>query len=1129
MHLRRLVVKGFKSFADRTVIDFSPGISVVVGPNGSGKSNVVDAIAWVLGERGARALRGGTMEDVIFAGTPQRAGLGRAEVELTIDNSDGALAIDLAEVTIRRTLFRTGESDYAINGTSCRLLDITELLSDSGIGRELHTLVGQGHLDDILAGTPADRRAIIEDAAGLLKHRKRKEKALRKLERVDSDLERLGDLVGELKRQIRPLERQAELAKRADSIAAELAEARLRLWVLDHREISQEDDATSVAHALAEVQRLAIESKDVVERLAATEQALELAQKDAESLLSLELRLQGMLERFKSLAGLAAERARRLADRAARAPSDDIPDERTIAVAHEAAEAVAFAAEEAAEVHAALVVDRDAARTESMRIARAIQEVKRLEAEREARRANKARLADEIAAIEPLRQRAATDLEVAEHEGMQARDRLTALEKRETGLAGRSDELDALLSEAKEAVSTAETAEREAERNLAALEARREVLAEEMERQRDPAAFVSHMSGIGGRVLDSLEVEPGYEAAVLAALGALTEAVLVNSIEEAAGAIEAWREAGLRGLLVVSEGLSATPALPMGSVAEHVKARSQDGVRLAAHLATVALAADIADAADILKADPGRIVVTQDGDRIESGLISGGATATVRDLAGDMRRLDEELQRLGAVRDGLSAETIACRTAASEAAADVAVADEQLNAIDAESEALHAQLDRANRTADAARVEVARLLKRSEDLVAQAAKEDALLSDLDASLEGAEILAGPADEELVRLETEVAEAARVLGELTERRRAAEAHHRKLAERAVRVTKEIRQYELGRDAWERGSVRCSQIASEAEATVHAILRWVEEATEARSGGEVRRATLSQDLASLRSRRREIDTVLDETRERAHVAELREADRRHRLEALEAACRERLKMEPSEALEAVDPDPQDREALEQQARGLERKLGLLGRVNPIAMEQHEELIERHRFLSDQVEDLRTARRDLVGVVTEVDKTITEIFAAAFTDIAREFEATFERVFPGGEGRLTLVDPENLLETGIEVEARPAGKRVKRVSLLSGGERSLVALALLFAVFKARPSPFYILDEVEAALDDVNLDRVLKVLSDFRESAQLLIVTHQKRTMEIADVIYGIAMAEAGVTRVLSERLDHVVEPV
>lgn len=1128
MHLRRLVVKGFKSFADRTVIDLSPGISVVVGPNGSGKSNVVDAIAWVLGERGPRALRGGSMEDVIFQGSPNRQALGRAEVELTIDNNDGALAIDLAEVTIRRTLFRTGESEYAINGEACRLLDITELLSDSGIGRELHTLVGQGHIDDILAGSPADRRAVIEDAAGLLKHRKRKEKALRKLERVDADLERLGDLVSELKRQIRPLERQAELAKRADSLQAELTEARLRLWVLDHRAVMQEDDATAVANALADVERLGREVEQLDGETQRTEAELELARNDAESLMSVELRLRSMLDRFRNLAVLASERAQRLADRAARAPSEDVPSPEAIADALRVAQAAEQARSEADRIHMELMEARDAARDERDRMSRAVEELRRLEAERDARRATIGRISDELAGIEETVQACRTDAGVADRESAQTTQRLAALETREIELAANSDRIDGAVEAARAAVSEMETQERAAERALAATEARREVLAQELERLKDPVEFVRSLSGIGGRVLESLEVEPGFEAAVLAALGALTEAVLVESVADAAAAVEAWKEAGVRGVLVVADSLPSSAALPQGSVADHVRARSQDGVKLAAHLSTVALVEDLSEAEGFLNEDPSRIIVTRRGDRVDRGLVSGGAEVAARDLRGEMAAIEKELAAARASRDALSAQLAELRAQAAAAEADQAVAEEQLNALDAERESLQAQLDRSGRASEAAAAEQARCAARREELNARIAVEESRLREIAEALDGA-VIAEPAQDRLVELEAQVADAARALGELSERERAAIAAHRSLVARTERIQHEKQVYEKGRESWERGAARCESVAAEARAVSDRIGLWVEQASEARAGGDQRRTALIEKLSTSRARLRELNSALESARERGHVAELREADRRHRLQALEEQCREKLGMEPSIALEAVDPSPEERDQLETTVRGLERKLSLLGRVNPIAMEQHEELVERHRFLSEQVEDLRTSRRELLGVVSEVDKTITEIFAAAFNDIAREFEGVFERLFPGGEGRLSLVDPEDLLETGVEVEARPAGKRVKRVSLLSGGERSLVALALLFAVFKARPSPFYILDEVEAALDDVNLDRVLKVLTDFRDRSQLLIVTHQKRTMEIADVIYGIAMAEAGVTRVLSERLDRVVEPV
>ena len=1125
MFLRRLVIRGFKSFADKTVFDFTPGVAVIVGPNGSGKSNLVDAIAWVLGEQGAKTLRGGKMEDVIFAGTPKRPALGRAEVELTIDNSSGILPIDFTEVSVRRTLFRTGESEYAINDVPCRLLDVQELLSDSGIGRELHTIVGQGQLDDILAGRPEDRRAVIEEASGLLKHRKRKERAVRKLERVDADIERLGDVIAELRRQIRPLERQAEVAKRASEIEAELREVKLKLWVLEYGLVTGEEDAEAERRAVEQVEEVARRVLELTERGERCEADLSGAARAGESLLSTEYRLTAIRDRLEALAGLASERATHLDDLAAREPRDEAPSPDEIAHG-EAALGDATAARERAEEEARHAdAERQTVQTAREEASRAREEVVHLHGERAALRAAVEAAEDERTRLLEHRGVAQNAADRSQGGLSDVRQELERLDADETMLGAQLDQAEARAAAQRKTVSEFESRVTAAERRIEAMTARREMLVQEVSRASDPAAMLEGAHGIAGRVIDQVRAADGYERALRAALGPLSDAVLATSRADAMAALERLKRDGGRASIAVP-GASIYAPVPVGvrTLLQVVTSVGPHADLVRGLLSGIALADSLAEAAELSRAHPGIVVVTPEGDRLGANVVTGGAREEIRDARDELRRVDEQMgeatDALGVVRredEHARAELAVLETEASEIS-------ERLNALDAQVAGSTERLAQLEREAHATAREDSVLAGRLSEVEERLQEEMERLRAVEARLGRAVASEPEVDlQTLVQIERLAAERALHLGEATERERAAIASLNALKAHVQRVTEMRAQWETGRTAWTSGAERARAVVQASGRLAARVTVWVEDARARRTDTEQRRQTLEARLATARKDRRDAETALDEARTLAHQSDLRRAERSHRVASLVQRARDEYQMSPEEALEAVRPDPEETDELQRRATTLDRRLGLLGRVNPIAMEQYQGLVDRHTFLNDQVNDLKRSRRDLTSVVQEVDLKIVEIFGAAFQEVAREFNGVFARLFPGGEGRMVLTDPDDLLNSGVDVEARPAGKRVKRVSLLSGGERSLVAVALLFSVFRARPSPFYLLDEVEPALDDVNLHRFLEIAAEFRDRSQLLIVTHQKRTMEIADVLYGISMAGEGVSKVICERLE------
>ncbi|MEV3934666.1 chromosome segregation protein SMC [Glycomyces sp. NPDC049804] len=1177
MYLKSLTLKGFKSFASATTLRFEPGITCVVGPNGSGKSNVVDAIAWVLGEQGAKSLRGGKMEDVIFAGTTGRPALGRAEVTLTIDNSDGAIPIDYSEVSITRRMFRSGEGEYEINGDRCRLLDVQDLLSDAGIGREMHVLVGQGKLDSYLHARPEDRRAFIEEAAGVLKHRKRKEKALRKLEGMQGNLDRLADLTGELRRQLKPLGRQAELARRAQTIQMDLREARLRLLA---------DDLTSlrgnIAKDLADEEALK-ERKAVLadehERLAAQVGEVEAAHAaDKPRLARLQetwYRLQAVAERLRSTAQLAAERRRYLSedtgdDRAGRDP--DVLETEAERIREQEVELRESIAEDSERLASAVEAREETETALAEAEQRIVTAVKAAAERREAL----ATLRGRVDSLQTRTAAAAEELERASIALAEARERAEAAAEAHAEAEAENEavesnaEFDEAVAEAKARVAAAkaevdrlQAAEREADREATQWAAREEALAVGLRRKDGAAALLARadaVPGVLGSVAALLTVEPGYEAVLAAALGRLADAIAVADPASAAEALRLLRDEDGGQASFLIGGSAAEITIPPGfrAVADIVTAPAELAGALRTVLARMVIADDLEAACATVAAHPRLIAVTRDGDVLGAAEAFGGS-AKAQSYIEIQAAVDEARDRkLGA--ESSAAQLGEQLEAAREAHAEAEAAAEAVRTAQRQAEAAHsvvarrlAELGAAARSAEA---EVARLQQAKDRAQAARETDTAGLEGLEAQLEELEAL--PEIEEPSTDERDVLSRALDAARQNEMEtrlsvRTAEERASALAGRADALARQAQseraaraRAEARRAARARGAKVAALVAEAAENAGVQLTDSLEAAAIERDRIGAEQARREAALADLRTRASATAAELERITSAAHRDEVARAEQRLRIEQLEEKAGAEFGVdietllaeygpdqpvppsaeEVNAALEKGRPEPEpyefDRATMEKRAARGERELKLLGKVNPLALEEFAALEERYKFLNEQLEDVKKTRADLTTVVKEVDDRIQQVFAEAFADTAREFEMVFQTVFPGGEGRILLTDPDDLLRTGVEVEARPPGKKVKRLSLLSGGERSLTALALLVAIFRARPSPFYLMDEVEAALDDVNLGRLLDLLRQLQENSQLLIITHQKRTMEIGDALYGVTM-RAGVTQVISQKFS------
>ncbi|MBO0610006.1 chromosome segregation protein SMC [Myceligenerans salitolerans] len=1274
MHLKTLTLRGFKSFASATTLNLEPGITCVVGPNGSGKSNVVDALSWVMGEQGAKSLRGGKMDDVIFAGTSGRAPLGRAEVSLTIDNTDGALPIDYTEVTISRTLFRTGGSEYAINGSSCRLLDIQELLSDSGIGREMHVVVGQGQLDAVLRATPEERRGFIEEAAGVLKHRKRKEKALRKLDQMQGNLARLADLTAELRRQLGPLGRQAEAARKAQTVQRDLRDARARLLADDLAQLQAQIEADLAdENALRERQAQAeaglAEARAELSRLEQSASATSTEVSRAGDTL---FALSQTRERLRALQSLADERARLLGTTEPAHHTGQDPDdlEAQAARARAGEEELAAEVEIAREAVEAAVEERAEAESAAQEAERAHGTLLRAAADR---REGMARLAGQVAARRSRVEAAESELArlreavfEAEHRAEETSREFAALESEVSGVEEGEEGLDvaheaavANLELARGAVErlTAEKATAEKERGAAA--AKVEALELSLDRKDGAGTLLAaNQPGVLGSVAALLGVEPGWEDAVAAALGPLADAVAVSGLDAAVDALRLLRDedAGRASLVV---GASPSEQLPRPDVtlpdtvrwaADVVHAAGPAEAGLRTILRDVVVVDDLARARAFVRENPELVAATRAGDLLGGARAWGGSAA-----APSVLHLQAALDEAKAARDDAAVRQESAETHLAAARAELEAAktrhDEtlaRLNESDAAMAAAAEHLGSLRASARSAREEAERHRAALEQAMARREEDEmdlaALVERLETAEEEPEQAAESLDEAQARRDETAAAATEARARETEVRlalRTAEERARAVSGRAQALAHAAQQEREARAAAaqraaarQRDAARAVVVRQATAVALERIDRSLARAQEDKAAAEEARAAGNAQLGAVRGTVESLTAELRELTDVAHKDEVARAQQRLRLEQLQARAVDELGTDPDVLVEEFGPhqpipvydgdaparrrarravverddegnpvryegdpalprgaaaraeaielrvaalrefglDPADPEAAkivqevagaepereegapeaggeesateggtssdrrpkpdrmvpyvreEQEARlkKAERALARLGAVNPLALEEFAALEERHQFLETQLADLKKSREDLLQIVSDIDERVQQVFAEAFQDTANMFLEIFPRLFPGGEGKLRLTDPSDLLTTGIEVEARPAGKKVKRLSLLSGGERSLAAVAFLVSIFKARPSPFYIMDEVEAALDDVNLGRLIEIFKELQRDSQLIVITHQKRTMEVADALYGVTMRGDGVTTVISQRM-------
>ncbi|WCE38943.1 chromosome segregation protein SMC [Brevibacterium sp. BDJS002] len=1198
MHLKSLTLRGFKSFASATTLRFEPGITCVVGPNGSGKSNVVDALSWVMGEQGAKNLRGGKMDDVIFAGTSKRQALGRAEVTLTIDNTDGAIPVDYTEVTISRTLFRTGGSEYAVNGTPARLLDIQELLNDSGLGKEMHVIVGQGRLDAILHADPIERRSFIEEAAGVLKHRRRKDKAVRKLTGLQTNLDRLSDLRTELNRQLGPLGRQAEAAQKAATVQATLRDSTARLLADDT--VRLQSSLASTASAGGEdggdrISDLEHRRSRTEERLQEIESRLGTLDSELEYLRTAESRTQTQIVRAKGIAQRAEDKRAHLLSEVAslgRRESKS-PEELRSQVEHHREE---LGTAETAVEESAAALDRSQMRKEELALAlkKADDEVKAAQlAITEAIKNRSAlqskssqareRISDLTARIEANR----TEIDTASARIAERREELATAEAAVEGVEAGESELDTEYESANEAATSLET-ELEGLRaqkaktasELASAQARAEALSLGTALEADLEDILNaDLPGVGSAVTERLSVATGFEMAVAAALSNTVSGVLVDSGQVALTVLDhlgedtnvhltipagAGSRGGAAGKSSAGKGANPTAETMAKSRALPTLTGSADGkstVRwltevvssdvpeltqlLNAALETVVCVDDAGSALSVIDSHPELTAVTIHGEIVTATRVSRARTASGTRLASQtaLEETQASISELQTAHSGVETDIDRVAAKLTEAKTVAAAALEKLHSSDAAIMAAGEEVSRITSDITTAQTRLQRAKDNEVELATrlETAERDARTAE--------SALAGAGDVEEVVDTTDRDELSRQVSQSSEdvietriSHKAATDRARFLSDRVDSLLRQAAAEESAREQTQRTIARKKRSAASAvlivetaqnatalaETTVTELASQIQVLVEERGQMREEKGHLGEELGTTR-------TELQRLKDAAAEAELAKERFRLKLEEIENRAGEETGLSLERLVELYGPHtpvpafgedeeerPYVRAEVEKRHKQATAALKRIGTVNPLALEEYEALKERHQFLEKQITDIETSRKDLMKLVDEVDRHVERVFAEAYADTAREFEDIFSRLFPGGEGSLSLTDPDDMLTTGVDVHARPAGKKVKRLSLLSGGERSLVAVAMLVAIFKARPSPFYVMDEVEAALDDLNLSRLLTVFEELQDSSQLIVITHQKRTMEIADALYGVTMHGDGVSKVISQRI-------
>lgn len=1182
MRLQKLQLRGFKTFADRTEIEFGPGITAIVGPNGAGKSNLTDAILWVLGEQSYRTVRTQKREDVIFAGSDERAPLGMAEVSLTIDNTDGALPIDYSEVVISRRLFRSGQSEYLINGSVVRLRDVADLLVDTGLTPGGYSVIGQGEIDAVLSARPEDRRELIEQVAGIRKYQIRRAETERKLEKTQANLARVKDIIYELSRQREPLEQQAEIARQYQGLAEQLKQLELGLLVVDWERRQQkrgqalqemEQLRTSVERNRsrhkevgAERERLQQQSEEVAQRLDETREQLSAAERK--------------LDRNQQALALARQQQQSWAEQRQRlgVACQEI-EQRREQLQQQLDRLTAEATDQRAEVkrltpelagrQQALEVEQASQAEQQSQLAALNEQQAKLERE-------KALAQREFEAMESLQVDLDSRIErlVGQYEQLQQRhqelqDQVEALREqvrlaRQQEAEGRTRRQEAQQQQTAARRSLREHREKKEilANHLAGLESRAQLLRELSGRQEGfaqgaqmvvQAGKEGRLPGVLGLVGEMLDVPRRLERAVEAGLGERLQWVLVEDTEAAKAAAKFLVERGAgRATLFPADKVppevrvSETGAIGRGP---GVEGSLQDLVRYPRRLAHVleSLLGDVLVVRNLEDAWPLRSrlrgparIVTLSGEVIGPfGELSAGEgdtmvqTAFARkrelaDLEATMQSLRGYLAAMWEVEEKREAVQAQAAEQLAQLEAGIAAHEKEAEGRESQVRQLADGLRAANVAAQETAQEIEALRERRQQTAGKASQAQRSAQGLAHSLQGVsgelKQLAGDglAPQRLAQMRQGVSEAQVALAQAQEKLRSVSSLQVQASGELERVTADGHRLHPELEEIEEQLRGLPDRNEAGEQEIATLNQEVEELKEQAAAWSQQLSELRQATADLERSRREIETLGEEQREELYRAELTLARAEAQLENLETQLQEVYSLSLEEARQVKPADFREPQA-RREANGLRSEIRKLGPVNLSAIDEVERLSAREEYLRKQAEDLGQAREDLLQVIAEVDTAATEAFLQGFARVGQAFQQLFEHFFPGGQTNLELTDPEAPLTSGVEVLVRLPGKRRQNLLLLSGGERAMTAVALLFSMIRVRPAPFCVMDEIDAAIDAANTEKLVNIIQDFARDSQFIVITHNPRTMEAASVLYGVTMRQGGVSRLISVTLE------
>lgn len=1191
MRLKRLTLHGFKTFADKTEIEFVPGVTCIVGPNGSGKSNLLDALVWCLGEQKASNLRATNARDVIFAGSSKRKPMGMAEVTLTVDNEDRFLPLDFSEVTVTRRIYRNGDSEFLLNKVACRLKDIADLFTDTGVGRGAYAIVNQSEIDGILSAKPEDRRELFEEAAGIKKYRVKKREAQRKLENTELNLIRVRDILGELSTQVEPLREQAEVALKHKELTERLRAVEVGQLAADYKRYK--DELAELEKAAEDAKKEAEELGGEVGELEASAAGLGLRISEAESQMdAARIRQQltmTQVERLESRIALAEERktsARRTLESLATDLETLDSDKLRLATEAETLKTEAKAAEAGLAEKTKTLAEHEGVAREAEK---ALGELSRMLAGQEADYLALARkLAAQKAERDSLRERIARRKEeIVEAEARaatrQAEVEAARAEAEKLGealLAARvaQDEARRLLTDAREpaakkaAEEVTALGERRAnhEKKLAGQESRLRVL-EETEAMQEGyfagvraalnAASEGKLKGEFTLFADAIKVPEELETAIEVALGGSLQDIVTDTEANAKAAIRHLNETrGGRATFLPLDALR-DQQIPQslrvaarkfsgvrGSAADLVAYDDKLGAAVRVHLARVLVVDDIDTATQVsrqIERDWARIVTLTGELVVPTGAITGGRTGR---QGPNLLSRKREIAELHIAVDAGRVETdrLRERESAARAAADTA-RQAVREAEQAVQRAREAVLDSERRVqsksneAERLQKEALQLQTRAGQLV-NSGEADA---SREATLSAAIADADRTDESAVATREEL---SRRQAALTVRRDEARDQARTIAteaaslrERVVGLTRDSKRAEEGAlratitaDERRRRAAEAENVIAveEAEAVQRAAEREVARKSLEEAGGEVekwreRRQALVNENFQLTERIRLVQRTIGFATERGQQARLRAARVETQAEAVGQRLQDEYDLHPDSAVALTGGAPVEKDVAQEIGR-LRREIRALGTVNLGAVEEYERVSERYRFLTEQKADLESAKAKLLSTITEIDDSTRGVFAETFDKVNVAFQKFFTRLFGGGSTDLVMTDPSDVLETGIEILAQPPGKKRQNLSLLSGGERALTATALLFAFLEVRPAPFCVLDEVDAPLDGANVEKFADLVAEFGQESQFILITHNATTMEAAPLWYGVTMQEPGVSRGISMRVPESQTP-